>query len=74
MENRNTLRSQTVRCTHCGEYYSVTYDYCPFCDAGGKESDKKNSSLFNTLFGATEEEKKKRAADRGRREIGRAHV
>ena len=27
MDNRNTLRSQTVQCTHCGEYYSVTYDY-----------------------------------------------
>lgn len=66
MENRNTLRSQTVRCTHCGEYYSVTYDYCPFCDAGRKEADKKKTgSIFNTLFGMPEEEKN---LERSRRE------
>lgn len=72
MENRNTLRSQTVRCAHCGEYYSVTYDYCPFCDAGRKEAEKKGGSLFNTLFGAPEEEKKKRpSSEHSRREGGR---
>lgn len=72
MENRNTLRSQTVRCAHCGEYYSVTYDYCPFCDAGRKEAEKKSGSLFNTLFGAPEEEKKKRpSSEHSRREGGR---
>ena len=36
-----TLRSQTVQCPHCGEYYSVTYKYCPFCDAGRQEEERK---------------------------------
>lgn len=47
-----TLRSQTVQCPHCGEYYSVTYKYCPFCDAGRQEESgswqrrRKRSRLF----------------------------
>ena len=36
-----TLRSQTVKCPHCGEYYSVTYKYCPFCDAGRQEEERR---------------------------------
>lgn len=60
MDNRNTLRSQTVRCAHCGEYYSVTYDYCPFCDAGRKEAEKKKGSLLGSLLGTPEPEKKKK--------------
>ena len=36
-----TLRSQTVQCPHCGEYYSVTYKYCPFCDAGRQEEERR---------------------------------
>ncbi len=60
MDNRNTLRSQTVRCAHCGEYYSVTYDYCPFCDAGRKEAEKKKGSLLGGLLGNPEPEKKKK--------------
>ncbi|MDY3014689.1 MAG: Ig-like domain-containing protein [Evtepia sp.] len=54
-----TLRSQTVRCLHCGEYYSVTYKYCPFCDAGRQEEERrqaekkqKKKNLVNSLFGA----------------------
>ena len=49
-----TLRSQTVKCPHCGEYYSVTYKYCPFCDAGRQEeerrlAEKKKRSLAKRL-------------------------
>ena len=36
-----TLRSQTVQCPHCGEYYSVTYKYCPFCDVGRQEEERR---------------------------------
>ena len=46
-----TLRSQTVQCPHCGEYYSVTYKYCPFCDDRQEEErrlaeKKKEAGLF----------------------------
>ncbi len=58
-----TLRSQTVKCPHCGEYYSVTYKYCPFCDAGRKAEERKKAarkqqaaSLFTGLFGGKDEE------------------
>ena len=61
-----TLRSQTVQCPHCGEYYSVTYKYCPFCDAGRQEEErklaekkKKKQAFFGNLFGSHEPEKKK---------------
>lgn len=61
-----TLRSQTVQCPHCGEYYSVTYKYCPFCDVGRQEEEKrlaekkkKKQAFFGNLFGGTGEEKKK---------------
>lgn len=54
-----TLRSQTVQCPHCGEYYSVTYKYCPFCDAGRQEEErrlaekkKKKQDFFGSLFGS----------------------
>ena len=54
-----TLRSQTVQCPHCGEYYSVTYKYCPFCDAGRQEEErrlaekkKKKQDFFGNLFGS----------------------
>ncbi len=30
-----------MQCPHCGEYYSVTYKYCPFCDAGRQEEERK---------------------------------
>lgn len=63
--SNNTLRSQTVRCPHCGEYYSVTYKYCPFCDAGRQEEErrqaakkKKKQALFSSLFGGDSEKKK----------------
>ncbi len=64
MESKQmTLRSQTVQCPHCGEYYSVTYKYCPFCDAGRKAEEKKKAarkqhaaSLFTGLFGSSEDE------------------
>ena len=36
-----TLRSQTVQCPHCGECYSVTYKYCPFCDVGRQEEERR---------------------------------
>lgn len=62
---KNTLRSQTVRCPHCGEYYSVTYKYCPFCDAGRQEEERKQAekkkqkqAFFSNLFGGQEPEKK----------------
>lgn len=62
--SNNTLRSQTVRCPHCGEYYSVTYKYCPFCDAGRQEEErrqaakkKKKQALFSSLFGGDSEKK-----------------
>lgn len=60
-----TLRSQTVKCPHCGEYYSVTYKYCPFCDAGRQEEErrlaekkKKKQAFFTNLFGGGHEEEK----------------
>ena len=60
-----TLRSQTVKCPHCGEYYSVTYKYCPFCDAGRQEEErrlaekkKKKQAFFSNLFGGSHEEEK----------------
>lgn len=63
--SNNTLRSQTVRCPHCGEYYSVTYKYCPFCDAGRQEEErrqaakkKQKQALFSSLFGGDSEKKK----------------
>ena len=64
MESKQmTLRSQTVQCPHCGEYYSVTYKYCPFCDAGRKAEEKKKAarkqqaaSLFTGLFSGKEED------------------
>ncbi len=67
MDNRkNTLRSQTVRCPHCGEYYSVTYKYCPFCDAGRQEEERrlaekkqKKQAFLSNFFGSSEGEKKK---------------
>ena len=59
-----TLRSQTVQCPHCGEYYSVTYKYCPFCDAGRKEEERrqaakrqKTKDFFGNLFGSHASEK-----------------
>ena len=62
-----TLRSQTVQCPHCGEYYSVTYKYCPFCDAGRQEEErklaekkKKKQAFLGNLFGSHEPEKKKK--------------
>ena len=65
-----TLRSQTVQCPHCGEYYSVTYKYCPFCDAGRQEEErklaekkKKKQAFFGNLFGSHEPEKKKKQAN-----------
>ncbi len=70
MDNRkNTLRSQTVRCPHCGEYYSVTYKYCPFCDAGRQEEERrqaekkqKKQAFLSNLFGGGEGEKKRSEA------------
>ena len=79
MENhKNTLRSQTVRCPHCGEYYSVTYKYCPFCDAGREEEERrmaekkqKKQAFFSNLFGgAPEPEKSKRPA----KELSLIHI
>ena len=67
MDNRkNTLRSQTVRCPHCGEYYSVTYKYCPFCDVGRQEEERrqaekkqKKQAFLSNFFGSSEGEKKR---------------
>ena len=64
MESKQmTLRSQTVRCPHCGEYYSVTYKYCPFCDAGRKAEERKKAarkqqatSLFTGLFSGKDDD------------------
>ena len=65
-----TLRSQTVQCPHCGEYYSVTYKYCPFCDVGRQEEErrmaerkKQRQQKLGGIFGAEPEKKKKRPAD-----------
>lgn len=63
-----TLRSQTTQCPHCGEYYSVTYKYCPFCDAGRKEEERRQaekkkqrqSMLGGFLGGGGDKKKKKR--------------
>ena len=63
MESKQmTLRSQTVQCPHCGEYYSVTYKYCPFCDVGQKAEERKKAarkqrtaSLFAGILGGKEE-------------------
>lgn len=61
-----TLRSQTVRCPHCGEYYSVTYKYCPFCDAGRQEEERrqaekkqKKKNMMSSLFGGSAKGEKK---------------
>lgn len=64
MESKQmTLRSQTVQCPHCGEYYSVTYKYCPFCDAGRKAEERKKAarkqqaaSFFANIFSGKEDE------------------
>ncbi|MBR5534606.1 MAG: Ig-like domain-containing protein [Ruminiclostridium sp.] len=72
-----TLRSQTVQCPHCGEYYSVTYKYCPFCDVGRQEEErrmaerkKQRQQKLGGLFGAEPEKKKKRPAEPApRREV-----
>lgn len=64
MESKHmTLRSQTVQCPHCGEYYSVTYKYCPFCDAGRKAEARKKAarkqqaaSLFTGLFSGKDDD------------------
>ena len=65
-----TLRSQTVQCPHCGEYYSVTYKYCPFCDVGRQEEErrmaerkKQRQQKLGGIFGSEPEKKKKRPAD-----------
>ena len=70
-----TLRSQTVRCPHCGEYYSVTYKYCPFCDAGRQEEERRHAekkkqrqSMLGGIFGGKEPEKKKHSGDSAHRE------
>lgn len=70
-----TLRSQTVQCPHCGEYYSVTYKYCPFCDVGRQEEErrmaerkKQRQQKLGGIFGSEPEKKKKRPADSARRE------
>lgn len=65
-----TLRSQTVQCPHCGEYYSVTYKYCPFCDVGRQEEERKmaerkkqRQQKLGGLFGSEPEKKKKRPSE-----------
>ena len=70
-----TLRSQTVQCPHCGEYYSVTYKYCPFCDVGRQEEErrmaerkKQRQQKLGGIFGAEPEKKKKRPSETPRRE------
>ena len=81
MDNRkNTLRSQTERCPHCGEYYSVTYKYCPFCDAGRQEEERrqaekkqKKQAFLSSLFGSGEGEKKKRSDAPASGEGGRSN-
>ena len=67
-----TLRSQTTQCPHCGEYYSVTYKYCPFCDAGRKEEERKQAekkkqrqARLGSLLGGGEPEKKKKKRPAG---------
>lgn len=62
-----TLRSQTTQCPHCGEYYSVTYKYCPFCDVGRKEEERRQAekkknrqAKLGGLFGNAPEKKKKK--------------
>ncbi|MDO4517416.1 MAG: Ig-like domain-containing protein [Bacillota bacterium] len=62
-----TLRSQTTQCPHCGEYYSVTYKYCPFCDAGRKEEERRQAekkknrqAKLGGLFSSAPEKKKKK--------------
>ena len=77
-----TLRSQTVQCPHCGEYYSVTYKYCPFCDAGRQEEErklaekkKKKQAFFGNLFSSHEPEKKnKQAKNPDQVELDSAHA
>lgn len=67
METKHmSLQSQTVRCQHCGEYYSVTYKYCPFCDAGRQEEErriaekkKQRQSKLGGFLGGQESERKK---------------
>ena len=65
-----TLRSQTVQCPHCGEYYSVTYKYCPFCDVGRQEEErrmaerkKQRQQKLGGIFGSEPEKKKKRPSE-----------
>lgn len=74
---QSTLRSQTVQCPNCGENYSVTYKYCPFCEYGKPEERKlgakvKSSGLLGGLLGGSEPQKKtdrprKRPAETARR-------
>lgn len=65
---RMTLKSQTVQCPHCGEYYSVTYSHCPFCSAGRREAEAEKAAkggLFSRLGGG--EKKKRPEPHEGRR-------
>lgn len=39
-QNKNAL----IKCEHCGEYYSVTYKECPFCDEFDLEGEEQGSS------------------------------
>lgn len=39
-QNKNAL----VRCEHCGEWYSVTYKECPFCDDYDMERSREETS------------------------------
>lgn len=70
-----TLRSQTVQCPHCGEYYSVTYKYCPFCDVGRQEAErrqaerkKQRQARLGGIFSSPEPEKKKKKSSGSRPE------
>lgn len=81
METKHmSLQSQTVRCHHCGEYYSVTYKFCPFCDAARQEEERRvaekkkqrQAMLGGFLNGQEAERKKSDGGDHGRRSGGEA--
>ncbi len=60
-KQRSRVRNEVVRCPNCGDDYSVTYKYCPFCDEsaargtggrGGKRLNTRGGGYGGRRWGA----------------------
>lgn len=61
-------RNETVRCENCGEYYSVTYKRCPFCDERGSRSTREGEyEEFEDEFEDDYEDDRPRRGSGGKR-------